>query len=320
MTIQKICQLTAILTFTLASVMGNTRIAFAANSPGYLYNMGSHVFLRWSRSPYDKYMWVKGTKDANKAGLFKIQKAKYHSATYSLIMSADSRVVNAAKKKNTQNIDFPFYGTPSIGLIGEAPYVHIGMTTDTSDPNSWFSFSPPQTKKNFFKIYLKNKCLTVEGSGYAKLDDCVAAPAEKHAQQLFKWFAENEHVVITKKTIRQAKLEKLPAPPKKVKAYTPDSRLFYDKNKKKNSQSPDKKYAVNHPAPISNSEVPAAVVAINNNSVVEIAKKPAGYYDEPDNDTIEEKRRKLLNADEASSNAKVARKGTITDELMPPGF
>ncbi|OAG33375.1 hypothetical protein NEIG_00930 [Nematocida sp. ERTm5] len=302
----------------LVSVMCEYFPAFAAGSAGYLYNVGSHMFLSWARAPHDKYMWIKGTKSDKIASLFKIQRTKYHSATYSLIMSADPRVLNAKKKTTTTHVDFPFYGTPTIGLIGNRGHMHIGMTTDTADSNAWVSFSPPITRENFFKIYLKNKCLAIGDTGYAILEDCVSGPDERHARQLFRWLADNENIIVTRKVIRRISIGPIKKQMLSVKGYNPDTRMYYNPDAHPSRKDP---YLLNHPDPILNKDVPTAVVAINNDSIVSINGKPLGYYDEPElPKKTTEKAKKLLNADENSSTPKNINTNNPDGEYLPPGF
>ncbi|KAH9387076.1 uncharacterized protein NEMAJ01_1972 [Nematocida major] len=245
--------------------MGMDASAFSMGSPGFLYNVGAQSFLAWENQADSKTLWIKGVSSGKLASRFKIHMGKYHSATYSLIMSADPSLLTKAKKKYTNKTSsLPFYGFPTMSRMGNASSEkHFGISAATTNPNSWFSFSPPITKMNFFKIYLNNQCLSVEREGYLKLEECVSLPMEKQMKQLFKWFPESEHIVVSTRYTQKISVQN-------------ESRAPRRKN-----QVQVRKQAPKKPTITTSVHIKTTIPAASGQGRPEINGKPRGYYDDP---------------------------------------
>ncbi|KAI5189482.1 hypothetical protein NEMIN01_0545 [Nematocida minor] len=295
------------------SVLCTSETVFGTGAPGYLFNEGSKVFLTWSRTPKERYLWVKGTKSPQDASRFQIHRSKYHSATYSLIMPDEPKLTSLFKKVNNASAEFPFFGMPTMSLLGNNTSPYIGFTTDTSNSNTWFSFSPPVTKKNHFKIYLNNQCLEVEGEGYMRIQECTLVPEDKKIKQLFRWLSENEYLayktenddkdspgnrdpVIIDNLVHPIYKNPLAPSRSQVKAQM--------KNEKKRLASQASKKASQ------------TLKNIQSGLTIQVTRMPEGYYDNPspsktlEEDALTESRRRV-NYEKVIQSEKVD---------MPPGF
>lgn len=288
----------AIIIYGTQSVACVNQTTFGTGAPGYLYNAGSKVFLSWSKTPIERFLWIQGTKEPREAKLFKIQRANYHSATYNLIMAADPDINNLFKQNLEPVQSYPFYGMPTITLLGNQNNQHIGLSIDTSNSNAWFSFSPPITKDNLFKIYLNNKCLEIENMGYLRLQECVLFPTEKKERQLFKWFSEDEYLVFKRHYIKDDRIVKS-NPHIVPKPYTP----IVDANRKQHS--------------ISRTESVYDPEMIKRQESRRIADLPKEYYDNPESSdsSNESYMGEAENYYSRYKNASVQKFKT-----MPPGF
>lgn len=246
---------------------GVNQTTFGTSAPGYLYNVGSQVFLTWAKTPAERFMWIQGKRNPLEAKLFRIQRASYHSATYNLIMPADPNLNNMFKQKVNPIPAYPFHGMPAMCLLGTRFNKYIGLTLDTSNSNAWFSFSPPITRENYFQIYLNDKCLEIENEGYLNMHSCVLYPNDKRRRQLFRWLSEDEYLVYQRHYMENDKVVKV-NPVILPKGYTP-------------IEDAPKRQKIKEPAEVDYE----LMKKLHSHRIADLPKK---YYDNPESSDSEE--------------------------------
>ncbi|KAI5181142.1 hypothetical protein NEOKW01_1361 [Nematocida sp. AWRm80] len=184
---------------------------------GYLYNIGSEEYLTQYRTAKDKYTWFKGTTTPGQAIKLVVHRVNYKEDTYSVILSDSMQDLHKGICSSRVTNSAPFYGYNALSLIGDWTSEHIGFTQDTSVPQAWVSFSPAVYRHQpVFRIYIGNRCATLESKGYLKLQPCIAHPEVEKNKQLFKWLAVDHYVSHKGKPVKKKSIPKKPIKKKTV--------------------------------------------------------------------------------------------------------
>lgn len=190
---------------------------FYNGESGYLYNIGTSSYLTKIKVENNRITWIKGTEYPEKAALLRIEHVFYKGASYNLIMLEDtSGVYGKYREESLSAYNAPFFGIPVFSLINTESEKFIGISTDTSLPRTWITFSPPIFKKsNAFKIYLGNRCMSIKEAGYLVLEKCVVAPESERNNQLFIWLPEDKYVAKNNIPVLAESIESKQRNPKK---------------------------------------------------------------------------------------------------------
>ncbi|KAI5191476.1 hypothetical protein NECID01_1470 [Nematocida sp. AWRm77] len=162
-------------------------VLFSQGLPGYLYNVGTQMYLGQVLSEEDQNMWIKGVSEKKDAVPLRIQKMFSNGYPYTLIALDDlgSTMVSVPKERNSVLPHASFNG-PQVWGVSGLSFVHFYPNSKRSHVR--FAFSPPVLKtSNGFKIYAGDKCLTLEPHGFLRALECVETLSPRGKNQIFSW-------------------------------------------------------------------------------------------------------------------------------------